>query len=104
GETESYTARVLTFTDPGRYPARGETYGGRLTENVTQAVARDVLAEALIRLDSNGHRVVGHVHDEVIVEGTDVDEVTRLMTVSPDWAEGLPIDAEGFTCDRYRKG
>jgi DNA polymerase bacteriophage-type len=80
------------------------TYGGRLAENVTQAVARDVLAEALIRLQSRGYAVVGHVHDEVLVEGTDYEEVSRVISEPPAWAAGLPIGAEGFTCRRYRKG
>jgi DNA polymerase len=81
------------------------TYGGRLSENATQAVARDILAEALVRVDAAGHAVVGHVHDEMIVEGeVPLEELTRLMTVPPDWADGLPIDAAGFSCRRYRKG
>jgi DNA polymerase len=83
---------------------RASTYGGRLTENVTQAVARDILAEALVRLVDAGYTVVGHVHDEVLVEGDDVDGVKKLMLEPPDWAVGLPIDGEGFVCKRYRKG
>lgn len=82
-----------------------QTYGGRLTENVTQAVARDVLAEALIRLEHAGVPVVGHVHDEVLVERENaVEEVERIMVEPPAWSEGLPIGAEGFTTLRYRKG
>ena len=92
----------LSFWDGRGY--RTDTYGGRLAENVTQATARDVLAEALVRLHDAGHRVVGHVHDEVLVEGTNVTEVQNLMCTPPDWAAGLPINAEGFTCSRYRKG
>lgn len=92
------------YNDPKRGGARIGTYGGRLVENATQAVARDVLAEALVRLDEAGYPVVGHVHDEVIVESTDLDEVTRLMVQSPRWGRGLPIDGEGYLADRYRKG
>jgi DNA polymerase len=73
-------------------------------ENATQAIARDVLAEALVRLDEEGYPVVGHVHDEVIAESTDLEEITSLMIQTPKWGRGLPLDAEGFTCDRYRKG
>lgn len=81
------------------------TYGGRLTENATQAVARDIMAEALVRLEDNGFRVVGHVHDEILVEGEhDVDVIADIMTQVPDWAAGLPVSGEGFTCERYRKG
>jgi len=99
--------RQISFVDPKFFPRRTDTYGGRLTENVTQAVARDVLAEALVRLDGRGYDVVGHIHDEILVETddpADVERISNLMTVSPKWADGLPIDAEGFWCPRYRKG
>lgn len=93
---------AISFRDPKNgYQVR--TYGGRLTENITQAVARDVLAEALVRLDRAKLPVVAHVHDEILVEGTDVERVKRIMTQVPAWAEGLPIDGAGFTCRRYRK-
>jgi DNA polymerase len=91
-----------TFLDPR---GRTDTYGGRLTENVVQAVARDLLAEALVRLDDLGVPVAAHTHDEVIVEGRlPVAEIAEVMTDSPWWAYGLPMAAEGFQCDRYRKG
>lgn len=97
--------RRLTFRDPRRNWARVDTYGGRLTENVTQAVARDVLGASLIELAERGYSVVGHVHDEVLVEGgpEDLDEVVDAMCAKPSWAEGLPIAAEAFTTARYRK-
>ena len=79
------------------------TYGGRLVENVTQAIARDILGEALVRLEEAGYRTVGHVHDEAIVETTEVDQVVSIMTQTPTWATGLPIEASGFATDRYRK-
>lgn len=89
-----------------------ETYGGRLVENVTQAVARDLLSESLVRLRKAGWAVVAHVHDEVVVEAPDdwgaghgdlTACIVRLMTKSPEWAAGLPLDAEGYTCRSYRK-
>ena len=86
----------LSFMDPRGF--RVDTYGGRLTENVTQAVARDVLADALVRLDRENFRVVGHIHDEVLVEGDRYDEVSSLMTVPPEWAPGLPVAAAGVFC------
>ena len=94
----------LTFRDPRRGGARVETYGGRLTENITQAVARDVLSDALIALTDEGFDVVGHVHDEVLVEGeSSVAEISKIMTTSSKWSAGLPLDAEGYQCPRYRK-
>lgn len=96
--------KQLSFQDPKPPYLRVDTYGGRLTENVTQAVARDVLAGALVSLDRAGYDVVGHVHDEVLVQGTyPVEEIAGVLNDLPDWAEGLPIDAAGYTCPRYRK-
>lgn len=92
------------YADPKRGGARIGSYGGRLIENATQAIARDILAEALVRLEDAGYRVVGHVHDEVIVESDQLADITRIMTQVPAWATGLPLDGEGFLCDRYRKG
>jgi DNA polymerase bacteriophage-type len=93
------------YDDPtGQYPYIG-TYGGRLTENVTQAVARDIMGEALVRLLDAGYAVAAHVHDEILVEGEhDVDTISKIMCEVPDWAAGLPVDGEGFSCQRYRKG
>lgn len=82
-----------------------ETYGGRLSENATQAVARDVLAEAIVRLQDSGYVVVAHVHDEIIVEGAhEPQEIQRIVCESPTWARGLPITATGEVQQRYRKG
>ena len=94
--------RIL-FDDPKGYDA--DTYGGRLVENAVQATCRDVLAQALVSLDDAGYKVVGHVHDEVIVDGrASVDEISSVMCRMPGWARGLPLDAEGFVTQRYRKG
>lgn len=97
--------RRLTFRDPRKNWARVDTYGGRLTENVTQAVARDVLGVALQELLQRGYSVVGHVHDEVLVEGgqADLADVVDAMCTKPAWAAGLPIEAAAFTATRYRK-
>lgn len=95
----------FTFASPQIYPARMNTYSGRLAENVTQAVARDVMAEALVRLEDRGYHPVVHVHDEILVETEDDwRKVRDIMVEPPAWSEGLPIDGEGFNCYRYRKG
>jgi DNA polymerase len=91
----------ITFADPKGY--RTDTYGGKLTENVTQAVARDLLADALVLLEESGYAVVGHVHDEVLVEGEDLPGVVDIMCKTPEWAEDLPLSAEGFITERYKK-
>ena len=97
--------RRLTFLDPRKNWTRVDTYGGRLTENVTQAVARDVLGAALVELEARGFSVVGHVHDEVIVEAAEAEmaDVVDAMCAAPDWAAGLPVAAEAFYTNRYRK-
>lgn len=95
----------LSFLDP-KLRWRTETYGGRLVENVTQAVARDVLGAALVRLVEEGHRVVGHVHDEVIVESSpesSLAAIRRVMVTPTEWSDGLPLAAAGYSCGRYRK-
>lgn len=101
---------ALHFLDPKSHRAVIPTYGGRLTENVTQAVARDVLAHALVNLDRENVPVVAHVHDEVIAEGgVTVERMKELMgagagnPLAPPWADGLPLAAEGYYCARYRK-
>lgn len=94
-----------SFVDVRRNLSRVTTWGGTLTENCTQAVARDLLGSALVRLDEAGYAVTGHVHDEVIVEAAEgeVETITKLMIQPPEWAAGLPIDAEGDWGVRYRK-
>lgn len=86
-----------------------ETYGGKLTENITQAVARDCLGEVLTGLDTYGHRVVFHVHDEVIVETgkehaeNDLETVKIFFAEAPKWAKDLPLKGEGYITDYYVK-
>ncbi len=84
-----------------------ETFGGKLVENIVQAIARDLLAFALINAANAGYDIVFHVHDEIICEVPDgqgsVDELCKIMSKCPDWADGLPLDADGYECEYYRK-
>ena len=86
---------------------RGETYSGKLTENITQATARDLLAEAMRRMELAGLGIVGHVHDEVILEVPKeqytVDDVCNIMNQNPAWADGLPLSSAGYTGNYYFK-
>lgn len=82
-----------------------DTYGPKLVENIVQAIARDLLAGAIARVRGAGHKVVMHIHDEIVVETTDatVDQISALMCDPPRWAEGLPLEADGYQCDFYKK-
>lgn len=100
---------ALTFEGLGANNkwVRGETYSGKLTENITQATARDLLAEAMRRMERAGLDIVGHVHDEVILEVQKgkytVDDVCSIMNQNPKWADGLPLESDGYTGDYYFK-
>ena len=83
-----------------------DTHGGKLTENIVQAVARDCLAHVMLQLDAVGIPVVFHVHDEVICEVPSEDYLSRIeycFAHGPEWAEGLPLKGAGYITDYYRK-
>lgn len=87
-----------------------ETYGGKLTENVVQAVARDCLAQAIDKLEAAGFPVVFHIHDEVVIDVAPRDDpekmlaqVVEIMTQPIPWAEGLPLGADGWTGSYFKK-
>lgn len=85
---------------------RLETYGPKLVENIVQATARDILAEAMLRLDAKGYRIVMHVHDEAVIEApaeTDLTDICVTMGQQPRWADGLLLRADGYVCDFYKK-
>ena len=86
---------------------RIETYGPKIVENIVQATSRDLLADAMLRLDRAGFAIVAHVHDEVICEvpegESSVEEICSFMSKGPKWAQGLPLTADGYECEFYQK-
>lgn len=86
---------------------RLSTYGGKLTENIVQAIARDCLAAALVRLDAAGYRTVMHIHDEAVIdcpaENANLEAVCKIMSQPIPWARGLLLNADGFVSDYYKK-
>ncbi len=101
-DSVSYLGRDL---HRGGQWGRVSTYGGKLTENAVQAFSRDLLADAMLRLDDAGFPIVLTVHDEVTAEGEapGLPEFTRIMNEVPPWAAGMPLKAETYACRRYRK-
>lgn len=85
---------------------RIESYGPKFVENIVQATSRDILTDALRRLNSSGYRIVMHVHDEVVIEApseTSLETICRIMGETPAWAKGLQLRADGYICDFYKK-
>ena len=83
-----------------------ETYGGKLTENIVQAIARDCLAVTMTRLEAAGYRIVFHVHDECIIDapkGSALEDACAIMGQPIPWAPGLLLRADGFKSDFYKK-
>ena len=83
---------------------RIESYGPKFVENIIQGIARDILLHAMMNL--RDYRIVAHVHDEVIIEATDditVDEIVQKMCITPRWARGLTLRADGYECEFYMK-
>lgn len=111
GETpwggKSFKLSYLTVDSTTYQYKRTFTYGGKLAENATQAVARELLADALLRVEDGGYPIVLHVHDEIVSEVPtgygSVKEHEQLLATAPDWAEGLPLKAEGWRGTRYKK-
>lgn len=82
-----------------------ESYGGKFVENIVQAIARDILAEAMMRLEKKGFNTVMHIHDEVVIESdsSSIEEINQIMSIVPSWAPGLILDADGFESEFYKK-
>jgi hypothetical protein len=91
-----------------RFVVRGES-GPLIVHNCVQAASRDCLADSMVRLDKLGYKIVMHVHDEVIIEAPDTDpdnvlnDICDVMGLPPKWAPDLPLRADGYHCDFYKK-
>jgi len=109
---KSQKIEAFTYMGMGSYPntwQRISAHAGGVTENIIQAIARDVLVEWMVRVDKVGYKMVGHVHDEVIIECDAhpdhvLEHTNQLIEAPIDWAPGLLLKAEGFIADRYKKG
>ncbi|RXM70713.1 DNA polymerase [Clostridium tetani] len=107
--TNKFGREGLTYEGIGATKKWGriETYGPKIVENIIQGIARDILAEAMLRLDKAGFFIVAHVHDEVICEvpigKSSVEEVCNIMAEPVPWAKGLPLKADGYECLFYQK-
>ena len=105
GKQLYYYGMIQTIKQFGKI----DTYGGKLAENIVQAVARDLLADTILRTEAAGHEIVMHVHDEIVVEAGEAtapaayDSIINLMSISPDWAPGLPLKGDGFITQFYKK-
>ena len=103
-----YGNESVTFEGVGEQKKwlRLESYGPKLVENIIQATARDILAEAMLRLDAHGYKIVMHVHDEAVIEApadTSLEDICEVMGQTPTWAKGLLLRADGYICDFYKK-
>ena len=102
------TSITYTGTTAARRWGQLETYGGKLVENIVQAIARDLLVTGMHAVAKAEHRIVMHVHDEIVIDeplgsGFTVADACELMSTLPAWVEGLPLDADGYECAYYRK-
>lgn len=101
-----YTGLGGSKTTAGRWGTL-ETYGGKLSENLVQAIARDCLCAAMKRLTDAGYKICAHIHDEVILEMPEgkgsLDDAVRIMCQNEPWNEGLVMNADGFEAKYYQK-
>ncbi|UOQ93392.1 DNA polymerase [Halobacillus shinanisalinarum] len=106
---ERFNKDKITYmgTEAGGKWARLDTYGGKLVENIVQAVARDCLALSMIRLDDAGYDIIFHVHDEAVIETLEnqdaLEDIEGIMGQPIEWAKGLPLNADGFVTHYYMK-
>jgi DNA polymerase len=105
GEGLSYMSMASDEGSTSRAWIRTFTHGGKLTGNICQTLAGDLLKDAMPAIENAGYQIVMTVHDEVVAETTygTSDELATIMATNPSWADGLPLSAAGFDCLRYRK-
>ena len=83
-----------------------ETYGGKLVENIVQAIARDILVEKIIALEAAGYNIVFHIHDEVVIDALQeqkLSDVVKIMSEPVSWAPDLPLNADGWEREYFTK-
>jgi DNA polymerase len=107
-EEETYKKNVLTYMGRNQRNTQWERIDGRgssLVENITQALTRDILKIGLMRLDAEGFHIIGHAHDEIIVEGNERtwEHMREIMRQPIDWLPGFPLNASGYSSVYYRK-
>lgn len=88
---------------------RTKTFGGKLLENLSQSIARDIMYQNMFRVEEAGYDILSHVHDELITEAPDnenytAEHLSELLSTNPVWSTGLPLAAGGFETYRYKKG
>lgn len=110
GKYGQTTVRYLGRSTQTKKFCEQDLYGGKLADHVTQGTCRDVMAEAMLRLDRAGFKIILTVHDEILCEVKDEDievgklhQIKELMKQPPEWAKDLPIDVDGYAARRYRK-
>lgn len=110
GRSTSKTLCYMGMNQETKKWCEVDTYGGKLTENIVQAIARDLLAFAMLNLAKAGYKITMHVHDEAIAEipfdGHEreyYDNMVKIMSKAPDWASDLPLNADGYITTFYKK-
>jgi len=104
---DRYQVEYMGVNSTTKKYTRQRTYGGKLVENITQAVAMDCMADAMLNADEAGYPLVLTVHDELVIDAPEgsgsIDDFNNIMETVPAWAEGLPIAADGYEAKRYKK-
>ncbi|WGH93902.1 hypothetical protein QDX21_03630 [Auritidibacter ignavus] len=99
------TAIIYDGITKGRKRGKLKTCGGKLIENIVQAIAPDPLTHAMHHVEATGHEIVMHIHDKIVIENRRYDRWRHLppLPTTPAWSKGLPLAADGYECAFYRK-